>query len=401
MRFGSTGRGLVLGLLAIGAVGAGSVSRVVQDSCGPFTDVSPVFCPYVLEVYYTGISAGTSATTFSPNAALTRGQGAVFAAKGLDQALARSSRRAALNQSWTTAPHWDIGLGLTTVGAEPSLLQSDGTDLWVPNFADGTVTRVRASDGRVLETWTGATNAYGALCAMGRVFVTNDTTASETPGSLYMIDPTQPAGDVTVVASPLGVTPLGIAFDGSRIWTANYAGGGPTVGSVSIVTPGPTIPWSVTTVTTGFHNPWDIVFDGTSMWVADQGDNTLKKLDGDGAIVGTVPIGGAPGHPVFDGANLWVPDNTNSVIVVVRASTGAVMATVSGNGLNQPLVAAFDGQRVLVTNPNVATISLFRAADLSPLGTFSTGSNSLPYGVASDGVQFWVSLANAGKVARY
>src|SRR5215471_1012837 len=118
-------------LFALGALLAGGTVRVVQDQCGPFTDVTPAFCPYVLELYYLGVTAGTSATTFSPDDPLTRGQGAVFVAKGLNQALARSSRRAALGQWWTTTPHWDIGLGLTTVGNGPFQCASDGQDVWV------------------------------------------------------------------------------------------------------------------------------------------------------------------------------------------------------------------------------------------------------------------------------
>src|SRR4030088_556451 len=102
--------------LALAAVLAGGAVKIVQDQCGPFTDVTPGFCPYVLELYYLGITAGTSATTFSPDDPLPRGPGAAFVAKGLNQSLARSSRRAALGQWWTTTPHWDIGLGVTPVG---------------------------------------------------------------------------------------------------------------------------------------------------------------------------------------------------------------------------------------------------------------------------------------------
>ena len=58
--------------LAPGAVFSGGAVRIVQDQCGPLTDVTPGFCPYVLEL---GITAGTSATTF-PDDPLTRGQGA-------------------------------------------------------------------------------------------------------------------------------------------------------------------------------------------------------------------------------------------------------------------------------------------------------------------------------------
>ena len=67
------------------------------------SDVSPAFCPYVLELYYLGITAGTSPTAYSPDAVMTRGQAAVFVSKDVNQAIARSSRRAALEQWWTTS----------------------------------------------------------------------------------------------------------------------------------------------------------------------------------------------------------------------------------------------------------------------------------------------------------
>ncbi len=83
----------------------------------------------------------------------------------------------------------------------------------------------------------------------------------------------------------------------------------------------------------------------------------------------------------------------------MRASNGAVVQTLTGNGLNGPDAAAFDGQRVLVTNGVGNSVSLWKAADLTPLGSFATGSS--PAGVCSDGVNFWVSLQIANKVARF
>ena len=121
----------------------------------------------------------------------------------------------------------ELVLGLTTLGGvEPRGIQSDGADLWVANFDNATVSRVRASDGRLLENWTGAAAAQGVQLAMGRVLVTGLTN----PGLLFRIDPTQTAGLVTTVATNLGSNPNGIVFDGARFWTQNGD-------SVSIVTP--------------------------------------------------------------------------------------------------------------------------------------------------------------------
>lgn len=305
-----------------------------------------------------------------------------------------ASRRAALNQWWTTKPHFDLDLGTTTVGNRPRLLQADGADIWVANHTGQTVSRVRASDGKLRETWTGATDAWTVIVAMGRVFV---STRSSPNASLYMIDPTQPAGPVTTVTSSLGSNARGIAFDGARIWTANE--GSP--GSVSIVTPGSILPWSVTTVVTGFVSVHGIVYDGSNIWVADNSE--LKKLDSNGNIILSVTVGGNPETPVFDGTNILVPNNSSNTVTMVNAAMGTVVATLSGNGLNGPWAVASDSQRIVVTNQSGGSVSLWRASDLSPLGSFSTGPGTNPIGVCSDGVNFWIAVDGPvpGKLGRF
>ncbi len=302
-------------------------------------------------------------------------------------------RRAVLDQFWT--PRNDTALGLTTVGIIPYWPRSDGADLWVPSSYYATISRVRASDGRLLETWTGATSATAVLIAMGRVFVTGNTG----PGRLYEIDPTQTPGEVTTVASNLGDSPAGIAFDGARIWTANGNHATPG-GSVSIVTPGASLPWETTTATAGFSIPAGVIFDGSNVWVTDIGAGTLLKLDSSGGIIQTIVVGAHPVFPIFDGTNIWVPNRGTNSVSVVRASSGSVLATLTGNGLNSPQSAAFDGERVLVTNFGGSSVSLWRASDLSPLGSPTTGT-SFPFGACSDGLNFWVTLENRGQLARF
>ena len=372
-------RVLAASLLAVASVLAGGAGALL-GTCGPFTDtLNDAFCPFVLEVFYMGITTGTTPTTYDPSSNVTRLQMAAFLARTVDRVLQRGSRRAALDQFWTSQNA--TVLGLTTVGIGAERCRADGADVWVSNSWAGTVSRVRASDGKLLETWTGATFAEGIIVAMGKVVVTGQTN----PGSLYAIDPSQPAGAVTTVASTLGGFPFSIAFDGARFWTAD------TGVSVSIVTPGASIPWTVTTVTAGFTQPAGILYDGSSIWVAN--GNKLQKLDGSGAILQTVTLGSA-GIPVFDGSNIWVPGFTSNSVSVVRASTGALLATLTGNGLNSPFASAFDGQRVLVTNYiGGDAVSLFKAADLTPIGFVGTGVASSPFGACSDGIHFWVALS--------
>src|SRR5690349_14114411 len=141
-------------------------------SCGgvtitlPFNDVmaSPFFCQ-IAAAYYSGLTNGTTATTYSPGATVTREQMAAFISRTMDQSLKRGSRKA-VAKKWFT-PQTADNLTLTTVGTNPAQVEFDGTDLWVANEGGGgTVTRVRPGDGTVLGTWTGAGNATGIVCAM-------------------------------------------------------------------------------------------------------------------------------------------------------------------------------------------------------------------------------------------
>jgi len=389
-----------IGTSSSGSTGAGdyllSISAT-SDSVLPFVDVFPNngFYAEIGEAYFSGLTSGVTPTTYEPFMIVTRQEMAAFIDRTMDQALKRSSERAVSDQNWTT--QGGSNLALTTVGGSPHFAKSDGADLWVANSGSGTISRVRASDGKLLETWTGATSATAVLVAMGRVFVASTTN----PGALYEIDPTQSPGAVSAVTSSLGINPIGIAFDGQNIWTANAGSGGN--GSVSIVTLNPL---TVNTVTTGFSAPQGILFDGGNIWVTDAGDSTLKKLGANGAVLQTVSFatGGVPVCPTFDGTNIWVPFMEADAVSVVRATgglTGTVLVTLFGNGLSHPLQAAFDGERVLVTNFFGNSVSLWKASDLTPIGTFSTGASTNPWGACSDGLNFWIVLQGTGKLARF
>ena len=380
--------GFLVSLAAVAALLGGAGSALL-GLCGPFTDTAnDAFCPLILEIYYLGITTGTSPTTFDPTSNVNRTQMAAFLSRTVDAGLKRGGRRAALDQYWTT--QGDSVLRLTNVGSGPSFVRSDGADLWVTNGLSDSVSRVRGSDGRLLETWTGATGVRGVLVAAGYIFATGQTV----PAQLYRIDPSQAAGAVTTVASNLGFAPVGMAFDGSRIWTANNGS------SVSIVTPGATVPWTATTVTAGFTAVHGALYDGANIWVTDFSAGSLLKLDSGAAILQTVTVGAGPQLPIFDGTNIWVPNYFDSSVSIVRASSGAVLATLTGHGLSSPESAAFDGQRTLVTNNGGNSVSLWKAADLSPLGFFGTGAGTSPLGACSDGLSFWIAMNGAGKLAR-
>ena len=71
------------------AILAGASSALI-GTCGPFTDeAADAFCPFVLEIFYLGITTGTTATTFDPTSNVSRLQMAAFLSRTVDGPEAR------------------------------------------------------------------------------------------------------------------------------------------------------------------------------------------------------------------------------------------------------------------------------------------------------------------------
>jgi hypothetical protein len=362
--------------------------RANTGSCGgvtitvPFMDVqggSIFFCS-IAEAYFSGLTNGTTATTYSPADVVTREQMAAFITRTEDAALQRGNARSELGQWWTQ--QYISSTAVSSVGVHPRAVKSDGEFLWVANYLSNTVSRVQASDGKVIQTWTGMTNPSDVLVANGRVYVTGGTT----PGKLYAIDPEQSPGNAVLLAT-IGNNPTALAYDGEHILTANNGG---SVTNYHVPS------GTQITYTNGLIAPVGMLYDGSSFWVTDIGDDKLKKISISGPILQAVDAGANPFYPTFDGTNIWLPNKASDSVSVVRASTGAVIATLTGNGLSDPYTAAFDGERILVTNFTGDGVSLWQASALKPLGAFSTGAGTNPYSACSDGINFWVAFAGIG-----
>ena len=88
---------------------------------------------------------------------------------------------------------------------------------------------------------------------------------------------------------------------------------------------------------------------------------------------------------------------------MVQASTGNVVATINSdanNHLSGPIVASFDGERILVVN-FADTVTVSKTANLSFVANVPIGTSSFPSGACSDGVNFFVDLNNTGTLLRF
>jgi hypothetical protein len=219
-----------------------------------------------------------------------------------------------------------------TMTAPPYGITFDGSNIWV-SIGDGTLTKVRASDGTILGNFSaGLGSGAGLMC-----------------------------------------------FDGANVWVTSYynnavvkmrASDGAILGTFPA------------------HQAYALAFDGTNIWVVNHFDNTVTKLRAsDGANLGTFAVGSQPIGVTFDGANIWVMNSYSSSVTELRASDGTTLGTFSIGG--QPVFAAFDGANIWVASDATNSVTKMRVSDGTILGTFPTGQT--PQGVAYDGVNIWVA----------
>jgi hypothetical protein len=394
---------LVLAITLIAVVS--TRMRADTGTCGeaaitlPFTDVpaSNIFFCVIASAYFTGLTNGTSPTTYNPAASVPREQMAAFITRTLDQSLRRGNLRAALQQWWR--PTSKATLRPSSVGTFPAKITSDGTDIWVASTSLNAAVRVRASDGRFVDGYDPADGAHDIIVAAGMVFLTG-LQGPSTSGKVYRIDlQLPPPGQLTHFADT-GPNPTGITFDGTNLWTANNAGG--LIGGSITRIP---LDGMATTFAAGFTAPADILWDGENLWVADFAADRVRRLNPvSGAVLQSIVVGNAPRELLFDGANLWVSNFFDASITVIRAVgglRGTVLATLTGNGIDGPAGLAFDGERVLVANLSGDSVSLFKAADFTPLGNLPTGTNSKPVGACSDGLNFWITSEVDSAILRF
>jgi YVTN family beta-propeller protein len=103
---------------------------------------------------------------------------------------------------------------------------------------------------------------------------------------------------------------------------------------------------AVETITVG-NTPHDLAWDGTNMWVANQGDNTIMRIDIDTLeVVSTIPVGKSPDNLLWDGKHLWVSNAEDGNLLMVDPETSKIMDTITIGDLPSKMV--WDGTMVWV-----------------------------------------------------
>ncbi len=274
----------------------------------------------------------------------------------------------------TGAQSYAQQIGTFAVGSAPMGLVFDGTNIWVTNSTDNTVTKMRASDGANLGTFAVGASPRRVAYDGTNIWVSNWNGNSVT--KLRASD----GAFIQTLSMPQH--PAGMTFDGANIWISNY-----DAGTVTKVRASDS---SILGVFPAGNTPLSLTFDGANIWVANnQGAGRVTKIRaGDGSLIGSYPVQGFPGDITFDGSNIWVANTGNWTMTKLRASDGSEQG-VFFVGPNEGGMFS-DGSSIWITNES--SLFRFRACDGTLIESFS--GISIGQGVTYDGAHVWV--ANSG-----
>ncbi len=256
------------------------------------------------------------------------------------------------------------GTGSTALFSSPYGITTDGKNLYVADMGNSTIRQVVISSG-VVTTLAGTAGTKGATDGSGAVALFSSPAGIVTDGTdLYVAD----SGNSTIrkVVISSGVV-------------STVAGSAGTKGATDGVG-----------VAARFSSPYGITTDGTNLYVADTANNTIRKIaissGVTGTLAGTAGSSGssdgtgsaarfnAPYLMTSDATNLYLADGGNNTIRKIEITTGIVTtlagkAGTSGSSDGVGVGALFNSPRGIVsdtTNLYVADTGNNRIRKVAP-----------------------------------
>ena len=234
------------------------------------------------------------------------------------------------------------------LGGNPLALAYDGANIWVTNRGRGRLQKVSVATHTftTLDVIPGLTDPYKVAFDGQSVWITsfrdNKVAQLTTGGAL-------------VRSFDVG-NPTGLAFDGDCIWVASSANSNVQV----IAVPGRKCAFGAKVFPSGGQSPFNIVYDGTNMWVTNQNSDNVAELDGvyGAGVLQTIPVGRNPQGLAFDGAYIWVANIFQKTLYKLLASNNplgfpgtvvAIFQTFPSGAYVGPNELAFDGANMWAT----------------------------------------------------
>jgi hypothetical protein len=305
------------------------------------------------------------------------------------------------------APRGLDGTGTSASLSTPYSITTDGTHIYVGDTDSHTVRKIVIATG-VVSTLAGQAGTKGADDGVGanaRFFVPAGITTDGT--NLYVADANNHTIRKIIIATGEVTT---LAGQAGQSGSADGAGSNAR-----------------------FNSPYSVTTDGVSLFVADTGNNTLRKIIISTGVVTTIAgvansIGGSTDGSgaaasfkgiyalTTDGTNLYLTDSLNHTIrkmviatgvVTTLAGTAGVTGSTDGTGatasFDLPAGIVTDGTNLYVSDANnslirkvviatqvVTTLAGTTGIKGSSDGTAATAKFALPVGLTSDGINLYV-----------
>jgi YVTN family beta-propeller protein len=276
------------------------------------------------------------------------------------------------------------------VGARPSAIAYADGSLWVANLDEGTVSRVDPRQRRVVHNVATGTAPTAIAAGNGAVW------AIGSDGFLRRIDPGFNSVSRQIrIYSPgslltSGSTAAGVAVRNGSVWTATGAFfSRPRVTRVDA-----TRNRVAHTFATG-RSPAAIAAGFGALWVADNFENTVSRIDPSGIVTAT-PVGHEPEAIAVGEGAVWVVDRGDNAVVRIDPSTSSPTAKIPvGDG---PSAIAVGANAVWVANSRDGTVSRIDPARNVVVKKIHVGNS--PAGIAVAAGSVWVTSQAAPKLAR-
>lgn len=276
----------------------------------------------------------------------------------------------------------DTGLPSSLPSSPVEGLAFDGGNVWIGYRSDGTIRKVRASDGlKVGEVATVTAKPVSLAYDGTYIWVLSDETGTD---KIYPID-TQTATFSTIAlpAPPLVSSPTDIVV-GSDVPGGNiYLWVSDSTGRLLKLQQDGTVLMNQAGLPVGATA---VAFDGTYVWLANGTSNSATRCLASATTctvaAGTrldVAVGQNAVDVTSDGAYVWVTNKTDGTVTKVRTTDGAA-------------VGAYATRKVC---SNDATRFCTSDAQCVSPGTCGAEAGSRPSALAQDGTYLWVANLNA------
>ena len=371
-------------VLALFLIGGGAAS-IALGVCGPFTDVGSLVCPFALSIYYLGVTAGTTSTTYSPSDPVTRGQMAIFMGALYNQIKRTENSYRFLTGQGSYPFSGSNRLATTANTNAPNGFATDGYYDYVANQGTNKIDiYVRGAGYPASFASLTTATPNNRLASDGFNLYTTDVYGT----NVKSINLATWAVNDSISTVPSGASDIIVGQD----WLAVTTDSG-----VSFVPKGGGAPYNVAIA----GGAAGVAYDGQNYWVSTWAGHLLNMDYCACNIYHDVTLPVTPGYYLaYDGQNVWVPESDGTIAVV--GTRGAQTATVvdvippAESGTTTIEALTFTGTDMMVFEHGAAGSSntvIVRNVATHQLES-GTGAYGFPttdmYTIGWDGMQTWI-----------